>query len=58
MPLIIDGKIQNDTLTQINKNKSWLNNILSKKNISLNNIFYAFYKGNTIFIIKKSDVIK
>lgn len=53
MPLIIDGKIQYDTLVYINKSKNWIYNILKKENTELKNVFYAFYKNNKCFIIKK-----
>lgn len=53
MPLIIDGKIQYDTLAYLNKTKNWIYNILKKENTELKNVFYAFYKNNKCFIIKK-----
>ncbi len=53
MPLIIDGKIQYDTLAYLNKTKNWIYNILKKENTDLKNVFYAFYKNNKCFIIKK-----
>lgn len=52
-PLIIDGIIQYETLNSIDKNKLWLMKILKKENTSLENVFYAFYKNNKCFIIKK-----
>lgn len=55
-PLILDGNIQSDTLKYINKNEVWLNNYLEKKDVLIENVFYAFYKNNKIFIIKKSDI--
>ena len=58
MPLILDGKIQYDTLKAINKDKSYIDKILNNKNIELKNIFYAFYKDKEIFIIKHSDLSK
>lgn len=54
MPLILDGIIQYETLNNINKNKIWLMNILRKENTSLENVFYAFYKNNKCFIIKRN----
>lgn len=56
-PLILDGIIKTDTLNYINKDISWLKDYLSKNNILLSNIFYAFYKNKKIYIIKKSDLI-
>lgn len=57
LPIIIDGHIQEETLKRLNKDISLVNNILKKKNIELDDIFYAFYKDNNIFIIKHSDLI-
>jgi len=56
IPLIIDGKIQIDTLKDINKNKKWLESILNKKNLTIEDVFYAFYKDKNIFIIKKDEL--
>lgn len=57
LPVIIDSHIQLDTLKRINKDKIWLNNILEKKNIKLEDVFYAFYKNNNLFIIKHRDLL-
>ena len=57
MPLILDGIMQQSTLCEIKKNKLWLINNLAKKNLKVNEIFYAFYKKRKIFIIKKVDTI-
>ena len=56
--IILDGKIQDDILLEINKNREWVYKTLEKKKIDLENVFYAFYKGNKTFIIKKDEVIK
>lgn len=53
MPLIIDGLIQYDTLADINKSKEWLYKILKNEKTELDKVFYAFYKNNKCFIIKK-----
>lgn len=55
MPLILDGKIQYETLVDINKDKEWLLKILKNENTDLNMVFYAFYKNNKCFIIKKTN---
>lgn len=55
MPLILDGVIQEKSLKQIHKSASWIKTELSKKNLDLKNIFYAFYKSKKIFVIKKTD---
>jgi len=54
--VIIDGKIQDDVLKGLKKNRTWILNILKKQNIELENVFYAFYKGYKTFIIRKSDL--
>ena len=55
MALIIDGIIQEDTLKNINKTKTWLIQELAKKHLVSNDIFYAFYKKYRVFIIKKVE---
>lgn len=57
MPLVLDGVIQSDTLNYLNKNNKWMENILKKKKIKLDNVFYAFYKEDNIFIIKKDELL-
>ena len=55
--LIIDGMIQKNTLKQIKKSIIWLKYYLIKQDVKLEDIFYAFYKNNKVYIIKKSDII-
>lgn len=57
LPLILDGQIDYSVLKEIKKNEKWLNLILEKNNIDLNNVFYAFYTKEKTFIIKKQDVL-
>ena len=54
LPLIVDGHIEDSNLKFINKNESWINDYLKEKNMSLKDIFYAFYKNKNVFIIKKN----
>ena len=54
MPLILDGKIEKETLKYLHKNERWLLNMLDNQNVELHNVFYGFYKKGKIFIIKKS----
>lgn len=56
MPIILDGEIQKKALDYIKKNKSWLEQELSKKNLTIKDIFYAFKKKNKIFLIRKSNL--
>jgi len=51
LPLILDGSIQEDNLTLLNKDKKWLLDNLRKYKIE--NIFYAFYRNKRIVVIKK-----
>jgi len=58
LPIILDGKIIFDNLKILNKSKDWLHNILINKKISVDDIFYAFCKGNDLYIIKRKDTNK
>ncbi|NLK75573.1 MAG: DUF421 domain-containing protein [Clostridiales bacterium] len=54
--LILDGKINNNNLKLINKDMSWLNNQLKKKNIkSADQVFLALLdsKGKLVYQLKK-----
>lgn len=55
-PLILDGIIQKDTLNYINKSEEWLKKYLSDRGILLSNIFYAFYKNDKVYIIKRNEL--
>ena len=57
LPIILDGVIQKDTLNYLNKNDKWIDNILKKKKLKLDDVFYAFYKENNIFIIKNDELL-
>ena len=58
LPLILDGKIQEDTLKQIQKTEKWLQRTLTEEKVNIEDIFYAFYQEKNIFIIKKEDLEK
>ena len=58
LPLILDGIIDEDTLRQIKKKKSWVLEVLEKDNVSLEEVFYAFYRKDKLYIIKDSDLRK
>lgn len=58
LPIILDGQVDYHVLNEINKNQKWINNMLQKKGLKLEDIFYAFYTNGRTFIIKKSDLIK
>lgn len=55
-PLILDGHIQKDNLKYINKSIAWLNHYLLKNNLSEDDVFYAFYKNNKVYFLKKDDL--
>ena len=57
MPIIVDGQIQDKALHYIHKNKSWLEKVLKQKNLIIENVFYCFYKGSKLYIIKRSDLL-
>ena len=56
MPLIVDGELQKKALMHIHKNKYWLDRELGRKNLTISEVFYAFYKGNKIYLIKKNEL--
>lgn len=55
LPLVLDGVIEENNLKFINKTRKWLNNELNKKKINLDNIFYAFYKDDDIYVIESEN---
>ena len=57
LPIILDSNIQEHTLKVLNKDKEWVYQMLEKKKIEIEDVFYAFYKDNNIFIIKNSDLL-
>lgn len=58
LPLILDSSIQKDTLKLLHKDEKWVKNMLKRRNIKLEDIFYAFYKDKNIFIIKSKDLLQ
>lgn len=56
LPIIIDGNIDYDVLKDMKKNKKWIYKILDDNNITLDNVFYAFYTKNKTYIIKKDEL--
>jgi uncharacterized membrane protein YcaP (DUF421 family) len=52
IPIIWDGRVDYLSLRLIHKNVNWINKIIEKEKISLENIFYAFYKQNKVYIIQ------
>lgn len=56
MPVILDGKVQYETLKEMNKDDKFITKILKNKRLDIKDVFYAFYKDSSIFIIKYSDL--
>lgn len=54
LPIIVEGVVQNDTLEYINKSMEWLDRLLLKNNITLDDVFYALYKNSHVYIVKKN----
>ena len=55
-PLILDGAIQEETLTALRKTENWVKKMLKERKIKLEEVFYAFYKCKNVFIIKKDSL--
>src|SRR5574344_1508986 len=56
MPIVVDGLVNKKSLERIHKSEVWLRHQLIKNKITLNNVFYAFYRNKQIFIIKKNQL--
>jgi uncharacterized membrane protein YcaP (DUF421 family) len=54
LAIILDGQIQHVSLKLLHKNEEWLNTIIMRANVSLDNVFYAFYKQDKLYIIKNA----
>lgn len=57
MPIVLDGVIDYQVLTEIKKDYKWLKTKLDKEHISLEEVFYAFYTHSKLFIIKKDELL-
>lgn len=55
LPVILDGKVDEDVLMQIGKNKEWLEGVIEKEGYSLKEIFYGFYRNEELFFIKNKN---
>ena len=54
--LILDGELQTKVVKHIRKTPEWVIEQLQNKDLTIKDIFYAFYKNKKIYIIKKTDV--
>ena len=58
LPLILDGKIEKESLIQLRKDEIWLKELLLDENVELTDVFYGFYKENKLYLIKKNDLLQ
>ena len=58
LPLILDGELDKDVLKRINKDKIWLDKILTNEKLTIKDIFYAYFREDNLYIIRKSDLNK
>lgn len=56
LPIILDGKIQKETLIEMQKDDEFIERLLNRNKVNLEDIFYAFYKDKSIFVIKYNDL--
>lgn len=56
LPVIIDGKVQEDVLIQINKSIWWLEENLKREGYLLEDIFYGFYRNKRLFLIRNENI--
>lgn len=56
LPVIIDGKVQEDVLIQIKKSREWLEENLEKEDYLLEDIFYGFYRDKRLFLIRNENI--
>lgn len=57
LPLILDGIIDYNVLNDLGKDYDWILNILKRKNVSIDDVFYAFYTNGKTFIIKREELL-
>ena len=57
LPIIMDGVIDYKILKEIGKDKKWIDDLLDNNDIELSNIFYAFYRNNKTYIIRKNELM-
>lgn len=55
LPVILDGKVNEDVLFQIGKDKEWLDKVIEKEGYSLKDIFYGFYRNDELFFIRNKN---
>lgn len=56
LPIIVDGVIQKEALKDVKKSVLWLKMYLQKQDLTIDQVFYAFYKNYKVYIIKYTDI--
>ena len=56
MAVILDGKLQYQSIALMGQNKDTIIRILNNLKLEIKDIFYAFYRNNSLFIIKYKDL--
>ena len=57
LPLILDGVVDYSVLKEIKKDYHWIINVLKNRNLELDEVFYAFYANEKVFIIDKTQLL-
>jgi uncharacterized membrane protein YcaP (DUF421 family) len=57
IPLIMDGVVEESTLKEIGKTRKWLDKLLKDNNVKLENVFYAFFRKDKTYLIKKDELL-
>lgn len=55
LPVILDGKVDEEVLLQIGKDREWLDEVMEKEGYSLKDIFYGFYRNEELFFIRNKN---
>lgn len=56
LPVILNGQLQKETLQEIDKTTLWIEESLGKEKLKIEDVFYAFYHDDKLFIIKNKDI--
>ncbi len=53
LPIIIEGKVLYDSLKLLDKDINWLRKHIS---VDIENVFYGFYKNESIYVIRNDEI--
>ncbi len=56
MPVVLEGVVQENTLREMRRSKKWLLDLILRKNLKIDDVFYAFYRNRKLFVIKRSEL--